>query len=478
MKKLALTSVLCVLFIAVSFAQLTLKVTSLPPNMAPGAKLYVAGTFNEWNPGDENFQLKKDEDGHYTITFKPQKGSHNFKFTRGSWATVEGDVKGDFRPDRKVNYSGKKLEVIINIQSWEGVGRAGKPSTASENVYTLDKSFEMPQLERSRKIFIYLPPDYYEKTESYPVIYLQDGQNAFDKSTSFSGEWEVDESLNKIFEESGKGFIVVAISNGGQYRFDEYSAWYNSKYGGGKGDKYMEFIKTTLKPHIDETYRTLKGPQNTAIGGSSMGGLLSHYGALEHQDVFGKALVFSPSFWFAPSVFWHTAGKKQQNDTKVYMAAGSTEGGNMKGNAIGMYYTLRAANFDADDVFLTFHDDGAHSEWYWAREFPGGIKWLFKDYLAGNERSIAEHAPPSGEISVTALEKRAYEITYDQKVKKLSCNIVDESGNKVFSKSVKLKGGENEYKGITKIGKYAPGNYYMTLSNEETVVFSKELIIK
>ncbi len=85
---------------------------------------------------------------------------------------------------------------------------------------------------------------------------MHDGQNLFIPETSFAGEWEIDESLNQLFEQGDEGCIVIGIDNGGSTRTDEYSPWVNVNFGGGEGDEYMEFIVNTLKPHIDANYRT------------------------------------------------------------------------------------------------------------------------------------------------------------------------------------------------------------------------------
>jgi alpha-glucosidase len=122
---------------------------------------------------------------------------------------------------------------------------------------------------------------------------MHDGQNLFDNATSFAGEWKVDEILDSLYTYRGFSAIVVAIYNDDKERINEYSPWKNDSLGiGGDGDKYVKFIVNTLKPFIDRHYRTLSGRENTAIMGSSMGGLISLYAALEYPDVFGNAGIF------------------------------------------------------------------------------------------------------------------------------------------------------------------------------------------
>jgi predicted alpha/beta superfamily hydrolase len=357
-------------------AQLTLRVTAIPANTPPGDNIFVAGNFNGWNPGAAAYQLQHQGGQVYELTFTPAAGNLQFKFTRGSWPTVEGNASGGFLPNRSYNYSGGADTLVLQILSWEG----SSGSTAASNVRILSPSFYMPQLERNRRVWLYLPPDYETSGKDYPVLYLQDGQNVFDASTAFAGEWEVDESLNRLFDEGDEGIIVVAIDNGGANRINEYSPWVNPAYGGGQGAAYVDFIVETLKPHIDANYRTRPEREHTGIMGSSLGGLISLYAAIEHQEVFGKAGVFSASFWFSDQSYAHVSNTGKQAEMRIYLIAGQLEGssGAQVADMNTMYNTLRAAGFGEEEVLATAHADGQHSEWYWAREFPAAYEWLFR----------------------------------------------------------------------------------------------------
>ena len=173
-----------------------------------------------------------------------------------------------------------------------------KKSTATENVKIISENFDVPQLKTTRRIWIYLPKDYETSHKKYEVMYLQDAQNLFDDATSYAGECQVDETLNKIFEKTGKSLIVVGIDNGGEKRIEELSPYKNAKYGGGNGDNYVKFIVETLKPFIDKNYRTKPQRKYTTIGGSSLGSLISVYAAVKYPETFGKVLAFSSAFWF------------------------------------------------------------------------------------------------------------------------------------------------------------------------------------
>lgn len=367
-----------------AWGQLTLRVTDIPNNTPPGDDIYVAGNFNGWDPGNAAYILENQGGEVYEITFSPAPGALQFKFTRGSWQTVEGNAGGGFLPNRTYNYSGGQETLEVQILSWEG---QGGNSTAAPNVSVLSQDFYMPQLNRSRRVWLYLPPDYETSGKSYPVLYMQDGQNVFDAATAFAGEWQVDESLNQLFEDGDEGVIVVAIDNGGASRTDEYSPWEHPTYGGGQGGAYVDFIIETLKPYIDGNYRTKPGREHTGIMGSSMGGLISMYAAIEHQEVFSKAGVFSASFWFSSQSYAHVANTGKQADMRIYMIAGEREGnsGEQVADMNAMYNTLLNAGFTNEEVVALSHSDGEHSEWYWAREFPDAYEWLYRFGLSGPE---------------------------------------------------------------------------------------------
>ncbi len=364
-----------------TFAQLTITLTNIPSNTPIADDIYIAGNFQNWNPSDPNHKLDPIGNGQFQIVITPDAGTLEFKFTRGSWDNVEGSTDGTFIPNRTYTYNGNASNLDFSVEGWEDLGSSsgGNNSTAADNVHLLDDDFFMPQLNRSRRIWIYLPPDYESSNKYYPVLYMHDGQNLFDVQTSFSGEWQVDESLNELFNQGDHGAIVVGIDNGGSLRADELSPWYNQNYeAGGEGEQYINFIAETLKPHIDANYRTLTAPEYTVLFGSSLGGLISQYGLMQRQDIFAKAGVFSPAFWFNPEIFNHSETTDKEGPKKIYMLAGIPEGnGSVVADVNQMEEALNNNNFTNGEFNKAFHTDGAHSEWYWAREFPWAYLWLF-----------------------------------------------------------------------------------------------------
>lgn len=362
------------------YGQVTLRITSIPGNTPSEATIYLAGSVNGWNPVDNNSIMQPDGFGAYQLVIPEGTGTVEYKFTRGSWPTVEGNASGGFLPNRSFSFTGSPQTLTLTIQSWEDLGGSGNNSTAAANVQILSSDFYMPQLDRNRRIWLYLPPDYQTSTKNYPVLYMKDGQNLFDNLTSFSGEWEVDETLNSLFEQGDYGAIVVGIDNGGGERLNEYSPWVNAQYGGGQGDEYMEFIAETLKPYIDENFRTRTEPEFNALLGSSMGALIATYGVCEYPNLFQKLGSFSPAYWFAlDDLNTYLSSPIDLSNHRSYFVAGENESSTMVTNTNAIKNAMQNNGMSSDNTFTKFDSFGTHTESYWRGEFGAAYEWLFMD---------------------------------------------------------------------------------------------------
>jgi predicted alpha/beta superfamily hydrolase len=468
MKKIWLLS-LCLFWVISLAAQLTLKVTDIPENTPTDASIYAAGTFNGWDSGDPDYILTDNLDGTFEITINVSPGEVKFKFTRGSWETVEGNANGGYQPDHVFEYTGGAQTAEIEILSWEDLGGTGSDnSTAADNVHIVDESFFMPQLNRERRVWIYLPPDYEDSGKYYPVLYMHDGQNVFDAFTSFSGEWEVDESLNQLFGNGDEGIIVVAIDNGGANRFNEYSPWVHPTYGGGQGDEYMQFIVETLKPYIDDNYRTRTEREHTGLMGSSMGGLISLYGAIEYQEVFSKAGIFSPAFWVAPEAYNHVSSTGKEADMRVYFLAGEQESASMVPDMQAMYNTMLDAGFSESELFFLTHSDGQHSEWYWAREFPDAYIWLYANSMPTDNEAIT--IDPSIRFAPNPTDSMLNLISEKQiKSPRLEVYTLD---GKLVQKRRKIRSNQ------LNVSDFPEGFYLFNLYSRKTLVSSQKIVIQ
>ncbi len=374
---------LLMLVVLTTSAQVTIILDSVPENTPSDRPLFFAGSLNGWNPGDSTMMLWLNDDNLFEITLgaQPEGTLIEYKFTKGSWETVEKGPDGEEIDNRTFIY-GNDDTVRAVVCNWRNDGGGGSGSTAAENVHIVSNDFYIPQLNRSRRVWIYLPPDYNNSNKSYPVLYMHDGQNLFDAQTSFAGEWEVDETLNSLAENDIKVPIVVGIDNGGIDRIDEYTPWSNPQYGGGDGDKYMLFLVETLKPYIDEHYRTLSDRNHTALMGSSLGGLISHYGVVKYQEVFSMAGIFSPSYWFSDSVYTFTEQTGKQHNVKFYLMCGDSEGETTVQDMNNMAYLLVDAGFNNNNVITDVIAGGEHNEYLWRTQFQKAYLWLFNDWIS------------------------------------------------------------------------------------------------
>jgi len=352
---------------------------SLPANTPIQDTIYLASSVNDWDTKNSDFMFRADNSGRLSLILPEHAGSIEYKICRGSWLNVEVKANGADIPNRYYTKA-ENDTVFIKISAWRDlVPKKQMASTATKSVRFLPTIFEIPQLNRKRTIRLYLPPNY-STGGLFPVIYMHDGQNLFDNATSFAGEWKIDEILDSLYTYRGFSAIVVAIYNDDKERINEYSPWKNDSLGiGGDGDKYVKFIVNTLKPFIDRHYRTLSGRENTAIMGSSMGGLISLYAALEYPDVFGKAAIFSPSLWFSPKMNIYLQKYKRKKIQQLYFLAGEKEGAGMVEDLNRTLELLKNAGFDDEYYVKTkIAPDGRHAEWFWSREFGDAIRSLFK----------------------------------------------------------------------------------------------------
>jgi len=337
--------------------------------------LFLAGNFNNWNPADSAWQLHPVGEGVYQLKKEMQKGVYQFKVTKGSWQSVECRADGKPIENRSLIIT-KDTAITLDIAGWQdNFAKAEKSHTASPQVHIISDKFDMPQLGRQRRVWIYLPAGYQSSKRKYPVIYMHDGQNLFDEYTSGYGEWGIDEILDKFPDK--KECVVVGIDHGGDYRITEYDP-YDSKYGKGRGDDYTEFIVKTLKPYVDKHYHVKSGAKNTTIAGSSMGGLISMYAALKYPDVFGNAGIFSPAFWIAPEIYTYAQNAVLPSSSRFYFVCGDAESDSMVADMQKMADIIRLkAKSDLSAPVLIIKG-ASHNEKQWNGDFPGFYNWLME----------------------------------------------------------------------------------------------------
>jgi predicted alpha/beta superfamily hydrolase len=235
---------------------------------------------------------------------------------------------------------------------------------------------ESPQLGNTRDLLVYLPPSYARGDRRYPVIYMHDGQNLFDRATSFGEEWEVDQTLEGASAE-GLETIVVGIPNT-PARLDEYSPFRDPGHKqGGQGDAYLDFVVNTVKPIVDRDFRTRPEREATGIAGSSMGGLISLYGFFRNPETFGFAGVMSPAFWFGGHRIYDYVRDRPFTPGRVYLDVGTGEGKEELGDTRRMKALLEEKGYrDGHDLLFYVELGGRHNERAWARRLHHALRFL------------------------------------------------------------------------------------------------------
>lgn len=338
--------------------------------------VYLSGNFNQWRTQDKEFMMERIGTGLYHYKF-----AHDFdypeillyKFTKGDWSEVEIDSAGN----RTENRSTMKHTGIQNehVDRWRKNWLPFRQNFLPQLMLISD-AFEIPQLNKTRKIWALLPHDYDSSDERYPVMYLQDAQNLFNESAEY-GNWEIDKKLAVMSEYKIGKIIVIAIEHAEEDRLKEYNVG-KTVLGKGQGKKYIRFVTETLKPFVDSNFRTKRDRQNTGIGGSSMGGLISIFSGLRYPEVFGKLMIFSPSLWVKPDLKINIKDENI-NDTKIYLYAGGDESETMIEHVKGFKNRMLSSEFVKDKmkINLSINKLGKHNETYWSDEFPKAIEWLF-----------------------------------------------------------------------------------------------------
>ena len=254
------------------------------------------------------------------------------------------------------------------------------PHTLTGEFRTHDR-FRSRFLAHERTILVYLPPGYRARAvRRYPVLYLQDGQNVFDKATSFGEEWHVDECAQRLIEAGEiEPLIIVAIYNTGEHRLDEYTPTKVEGKGGGQADQYGRMLVEEIKPLVDGKYKTLPSAASTGLGGSSLGGLLTMHLGLRCPTVFNRLAVLSPSVWWDNRAIVREVNQLGAKlPLKIWLDAGTGEGQDVVADARALRDALQAKGWVPDHDLRYLEAEGAqHNEGAWGSRIGEVLKWLY-----------------------------------------------------------------------------------------------------
>jgi len=242
----------------------------------------------------------------------------------------------------------------------------------------------------TRFLRVWLPPGYDDAQNAgrkYPVLYLNDGQNLFEAAISFTGvEWQVDETADRLIREDiVPPMIVVGIDNASKERIREYMPHRSLQpmIVRVQGSRYPDFLMKEVMPFIKRYYRVAPGPENTGLGGSSLGALISLYTAAVRPGVIGRLLLESPSLWASNRQMIRQSRAVRNWPERVFLATGTAEAGrpdrdrSMVDDVKELAAIMRRAGLDERRLKLVLEDGATHHESAWARRFPEALTFLF-----------------------------------------------------------------------------------------------------
>lgn len=343
--------------------------------------VFLTGDFCNWDPSNPDYLMKRVDEGKFEIAIDqlPELGLNSeYKYTKGGWDNVELDVFGNSPKNRIFDLNGSNVSDFVPL--WRENGYTPFSEENMPIIEVFAEEFEIPQLKRRRKISVILPCDYYTNIDKrYPVLYMNDAQNLFGKGSPY-GNWEIDKRLSLLKKQEKQDVIIVAIDHGDDSRNTEYSPYkapISEKRG--EGMRYATFLVRNLKPIIDEQYRTLSDRQNTGIGGSSMGGLISIYTGFMYPETISRLMVFSPALWVNPKIYFDAVEFFNPLETKIYIYGGGKESSTMFNNINKLITTIEGQGFSTDklDIKAELDPEGLHNEKRWGQEFPKALNWLF-----------------------------------------------------------------------------------------------------
>lgn len=368
--------------------------------------IYIGTNHGNWHPGNPKFKMSPRSDGKWQIVLpRPtEPGRMQFKFTRGSWETVEVDAEGEQISNRTLPpidpgayEAGERPIFEFSVPQWAdqlpgAVQQRGVEDTTQE----LDVRGDARRLQlvggagrasgMVRDAIVWLPPGYERTDRAYPVLYLMDGQNVFIEQPGTPGEWEADESATMLIESGAiEPVIIVGIPHSGYSRADEYlpAELINGVHP--SADEFIGWLETSVMPRVERAFRVKTGPESTAIGGASFGGVFALYAASERPDLFGAAIVESPSVLSREGYMMSLFGRDDFKwPERVVLGMGRHEAGTSdEAKELNERYVKAArklyeqAKKSGSDVVLQMGDTHVHNETAWAERLPAALRHLY-----------------------------------------------------------------------------------------------------
>ena len=365
-----------------------------PANTPVDATLYIAGNHQSVGPWvPDRHALKRFDDGTWRTSLDLPDGFElEYKITHGSWDTVEKRADGADVANRSA-IAKDGLVLNIDVAAWAAGNDNShlrlEPSLTGN--IKLIKKFRSKVLGNERDLIVYLPESYdREPHRRFPVLYMQDGQNLFDRATSaFGTEWGVDETAQALIRSNKiEPLIIVGIYTEAN-RMGELTDTYSKKYGdGGKARLYAKFLVDEVKPFMDKTFRTKPDRANTGVGGSSLGGLVSLFLVESYPEVFSRCAAVSPALLWSDGALverWRSdRARLPPRRTKFWIDVGSKE--TVQDTSSDAYLNSVRSLVDVfkdagleegSDYRFVVKEGAEHNEAAWQERFPEILEFLY-----------------------------------------------------------------------------------------------------
>jgi len=384
----------------------------------PASPIFLAGNHNGWNPADKSMQLQAQSDQKWRVSIvKPKYAGarFNFKFTRGSWELEELNDDMSAPGNRELPMidvskltPGEQPRIEVSVSKWGDMRPNAAAAKANDAYMPIVATGTLRRLEvmggagtstgRSRDLLVWLPPGYDDKqnaAKTYPVLYLHDGQNLFSKPSTAPGEWGVDETATELITKGlMRPTIIVGIPHSGEGRISEYMPIDAMEGVEPQGQLHVQWVMSTVMPRVERAFRVARGPENTGIGGSSLGAVISLYAAARHPETFGIVLAESLPLRTGSSAAWDefVAGVKVWPQ-RIFLGMGGNETGaaNVARNqafadaAKALDEKMKAAGLGPDRRVLVIDPTAEHTEAAWAKRLPQALAFLLPPAMDGTK---------------------------------------------------------------------------------------------
>ena len=369
--------------------------------------IFIAGSFNGWSAGDTKFKLTPQSDMRWRIEFPQWQGGSdfNFKFTRGSWELEE--LKDDLTPptnralpliDASKLAPGEKPVLEFKVAKWaDQKPDYKKPEDANDSYAPLKITGEYRRVQvagapfppAQRELIVWLPPGYEEGVKAgkkFPVLYMFDGQNIFQKHAGVPDEWKMDETATELIK-AGKiaPLVIVGIPNAGAARMREYMPVHAMADVEPAADLCVAWVADEVVPRVRSLFAVESGPSGVGIGGSSLGAVIALEAVNRHPEMFGVALLESPALRAGNPDAWSGWLKQIRNwPKKAFVGVGSRELAKQEdGSPDNKAYVEAAKNLQSlirsgggvAEIVVT--PGAVHNEGAWAKRLPAALEFLF-----------------------------------------------------------------------------------------------------